>query len=84
MELKEVTNNFNRIQNREAQFQSEMRRKDITIKGFQEQIKKLQDKKAVFKNGVEFTGSLDRSALNISEMFDAKHEFSQMMGQVIN
>lgn len=72
-EKEELKKSFYKIQNRESQFQTELRRKDQTIKTMQDQLKKMQaEKNIIFKNSFELTKEIQDNGPRIfsNKVFD--------------
>jgi hypothetical protein len=65
-EKEELKKSFFKIQNRESQFQTELRRKDQTIKTMQDQVRKLQAEKNInYRNSFELAREIQENGPKI-------------------
>ncbi len=57
--------NVFKIQGRENQFQTELRKKDSDLKKMQDQIKKIKENSFTYKNSMEITNALIQTGPNL-------------------
>lgn len=59
MEKEDLTKQIVKLQNKEVQYQHELKNKDNTFKKLQDQLKRYTEKNITYKNGIEITNTLE-------------------------
>jgi hypothetical protein len=59
MEKEDLTKQIVKLQNKEVQFQHELKNKDNNYKKLQDQLKRYAEKNVTYKNGIELTNVLE-------------------------
>ena len=65
IEIENMKKNVFKIQGRENQFQTELRKKDSDLKKMQDQIKKIKENSFTYKNSMEITNALIQTGPNL-------------------